>query len=106
MAVDFISALTPVPLPPPLGTASILVAAGHLGAHCYGVEIDPRVLRGREEGKNVYSNFKQYNLAKPEFLRGDMARRFFWRSPGVGLGAAMGLLDAVTVYTCKHLTTA
>eukprot|EP00668_Euglena_longa_P014386 GGOE01018374.1.p1 GENE.GGOE01018374.1~~GGOE01018374.1.p1 ORF type:complete len:475 (-),score=171.79 GGOE01018374.1:300-1724(-) len=62
------------------GTASILVAAAHHGAHCYGVEIDPRVLRGRTPGVNVFSNFKQYRLEEPEFIRGDMARRFFWRS--------------------------
>lgn len=40
---------------PSPGTASILVAAAHHGAHCYGVEIDPRVLRGRTPGVNVYS---------------------------------------------------
>uniref|UniRef100_A0A7S4G2F7 tRNA (guanine(10)-N(2))-methyltransferase n=1 Tax=Eutreptiella gymnastica TaxID=73025 RepID=A0A7S4G2F7_9EUGL len=63
------------------GTASLLVAAAYLRAHCWGVEIDPRTLRGRIEGLNVMSNFRHYGLPIPEFVRGDMARRFFWRCP-------------------------
>jgi len=65
------------------GTASLLVAAAHLGAHCYGVELDPRVLRGRKEGVTVFTNFPHYGLETPEFVRGDMARRFFWRAHAV-----------------------
>lgn len=34
-------------LDPFVGTASILVASSHFGAHCFGTDIDMRVLKGQ-----------------------------------------------------------
>ena len=68
---------------PFVGTASILVAASHYGAMCFGTDIDVRVLRGnmyagqsRDEAgdqtkRDVWENFKSYNLPRPELIRLD-----------------------------------
>jgi tRNA (guanine10-N2)-methyltransferase len=51
---------------PFVGTGSILIAAAHFGALTMGADIDIRVVRdGRGPDCNVWSNFKQYNLAPP-----------------------------------------
>ena len=72
-----------VVLDPFVGTGSILVACSNFGAHCFGTDIDVRVLRGKE-GSNVFSNFDQYGLARPEIVRCDsslFARHFQCRAP-------------------------
>ena len=66
---------------PFVGTASILVAATHLGAICFGADIDVRVLRGdmyagKKELKHsikrdIWETFKDYGLARPELFRLD-----------------------------------
>eukprot|EP00298_Acanthocystis_sp_HF-20_P028891 c7746_g1_i1.p1 GENE.c7746_g1_i1~~c7746_g1_i1.p1 ORF type:complete len:429 (+),score=144.24 c7746_g1_i1:35-1321(+) len=48
---------------PCCGTASILIACGFLGASCFGSDIDWKVIHGPEPGKNIASNFKQYNIS-------------------------------------------
>lgn len=58
---------------PFVGTGSILVTCGLRGAYCFGSDIDLRVLRGRSSNENVLSNFRQYNLPKPELIRTDNA---------------------------------
>ncbi|KAL3693576.1 hypothetical protein R1sor_007227 [Riccia sorocarpa] len=51
---------------PFVGTGSILVAAAHFGAMTMGADIDIRVIRdGKGPDKNVWSNFKQYDLTPP-----------------------------------------
>lgn len=60
-------------LDPFVGTGSILVACTQFGAFCVGTDIDIRVLRGKEEGRNVYANFTQYGLRYPELVRSDNA---------------------------------
>jgi tRNA (guanine10-N2)-methyltransferase len=47
---------------PFVGTGSLIVSCAALGAHVIGADIDIDVLLGKEKGKNVRSNFKQYNL--------------------------------------------
>jgi len=47
---------------PFVGTGSFLVTSVYFGAITMGGDIDIRVLRGREEGKNILSNFEQYQL--------------------------------------------
>ena len=53
-----------------------------LGAKCFGSDIDPRVLRGQmyagsadrsvdSTKRDVFENFKSYNLEKPELIRMD-----------------------------------
>jgi tRNA (guanine10-N2)-methyltransferase len=59
-----------VVLDPFVGTGSILVACANFGAFCFGTDIDTLVLRGKQ-GKNLFSNFEQYNLPKPEIIRCD-----------------------------------
>ena len=82
-------------LDPFVGTASVLVAASHLKAHCMGTDIDIRVLKGGmyagasrhaeevravpgEEGtstspkRDIFANFLQYGLAPPELVRMDL----------------------------------
>ncbi|BBN04731.1 tRNA (guanine10-N2)-methyltransferase [Marchantia polymorpha subsp. ruderalis] len=51
---------------PFVGTGSILVAAAHCGAMTMGADIDIRVIRdGKGPDRNVWSNFKQYELPSP-----------------------------------------
>jgi tRNA (guanine10-N2)-methyltransferase len=60
-------------LDPFVGTGSILIACAQFGAHlCMGTDIDIRVLRGKK-GRNVNSNFAQYNLTPPDLIRSDNA---------------------------------
>ncbi|CAB9526631.1 guanine(10)-N2-methyltransferase homolog [Seminavis robusta] len=60
-----------VVLDPFVGTGSILVSCAIRGAYCVGTDIDIRVLRGKEE--NIYSNFQQFQLPRPELIRSDNA---------------------------------
>ncbi|KAI9794687.1 MAG: NAD-dependent histone deacetylase sir2 [Piccolia ochrophora] len=46
---------------PFVGTGSFAVACAHFGGFCLGSDIDGRTIRG-SGGRNVLSNFKQYNL--------------------------------------------
>ncbi len=66
-------------LDPFVGTGSILVPASAFGAVCIGMDIDARILSGKD-GKNISSNFKQYDTRQPEILKGDMGcYRNQWR---------------------------
>lgn len=58
---------------PFVGTGSILLTCALRGGYCVGTDIDIRVLRGRNENENVFCNFKQYNLGRPELVRSDNA---------------------------------
>jgi len=58
---------------PFVGTGSILLACALRGAACVGTDIDIRVLRGKGEGENVFANFRQYGLPRPELVRSDNA---------------------------------
>ena len=56
---------------PFVGTGSILLSCGLRGARCVGTDIDLRVLRGEGKSEDVFSNFRQYKLARPELIRSD-----------------------------------
>ena len=61
---------------PYAGTGSILIAAAARGARVVGGDIDIRVIKLGKVGKDgvprdVFSNFKQYGLPRPELLRMD-----------------------------------
>lgn len=58
---------------PFVGTGSILLTCGLRGGYCMGTDIDIRVLRGRSEEENVFRNFEQYSLGRPELVRSDNA---------------------------------
>lgn len=66
-------------LDPFVGTGSILLAMSHFGAQCWGTDIDVRVLRGdmyaghvsRSTKTDLFSNFDQYKLSRPELIRLD-----------------------------------
>jgi len=58
---------------PFVGTGSILLSCALRGAFCIGTDIDIRVLKGRSEEENVYSNFRQFGLPLPELIRSDNA---------------------------------
>jgi tRNA (guanine10-N2)-methyltransferase len=58
---------------PFVGTGSILLSCALRGAYCIGTDIDTRVLKGRSEKENVFSNFRQFNLPRPELVRSDNA---------------------------------
>eukprot|EP01126_Amoeba_proteus_P037160 TRINITY_DN3817_c0_g2_i2.p1 TRINITY_DN3817_c0_g2~~TRINITY_DN3817_c0_g2_i2.p1 ORF type:complete len:415 (+),score=98.59 TRINITY_DN3817_c0_g2_i2:523-1767(+) len=47
---------------PFVGTGSFLVSCAHFGAYTLGGDIDIRVLRGKEPGKDVSANMAQYGL--------------------------------------------
>ena len=68
-------------LDPFVGTGSVLVAASHFGALCFGSDIDMRVLKGFSVGRSrkhtqadIFTNFKNYGLALPEILRIDSSK--------------------------------
>lgn len=68
-------------LDPFVGTASILVAASHFKAKCFGSDIDIRVLNGDmyagtgvAETHSIWENFKTYGLDTPEIIRMDNHR--------------------------------
>nr|CEL71150.1 TPA: Methyltransferase-like protein, related [Neospora caninum Liverpool] len=80
-------------LDPFVGTGSILISASYYGATCIGSDIDIRVLKGYSVAylnphlnhppgakKDVFRNFKEYGLARPEIVRGDNAA-WVWRLP-------------------------
>jgi tRNA (guanine10-N2)-methyltransferase len=56
---------------PFVGTGSILLSCALRGAYCVGTDIDIRVLRGRSVDENIYSNFRQFHLPRPELIRSD-----------------------------------
>ena len=58
---------------PFVGTGSILLTCALRGGFCNGTDIDLRVLRGRGDEENVFCNFQQYNLGRPELVRSDNA---------------------------------
>mmetsp|Transcript_9641 Transcript_9641/g.13479 ORF Transcript_9641/g.13479 Transcript_9641/m.13479 type:complete len:648 (-) Transcript_9641:136-2079(-) len=58
---------------PFVGTGSILLTCALRGAHCFGTDIDIRVLRGRGSDENIISNFRQYGLPRPDLVRSDNA---------------------------------
>jgi tRNA (guanine10-N2)-methyltransferase len=58
---------------PFVGTGSILLSCALRGAYCIGSDIDIRVLKGRSEKENIWKNFDQFNLNRPEILRTDNA---------------------------------
>jgi tRNA (guanine10-N2)-methyltransferase len=69
---------------PFVGTGSILLSCALRGAYCMGTDIDLRVLRGRSQEENVFSNFRQHNLPRPELIRSDNAiyhRHFLSHTP-------------------------
>lgn len=55
------------------GTGSILLTCALRGAYCFGTDIDIRVLRGRGADENVLSNFREFNLVRPDLVRSDNA---------------------------------
>ena len=57
-------------LDPFVGTGSVLISCSNFGAKCFGIDIDIRVLKGKEN-RDVFSNFEQYGLPLPELLRAD-----------------------------------
>jgi tRNA (guanine10-N2)-methyltransferase len=58
---------------PFVGTGSILLSCALRGAYCVGSDIDIRILKGKSETENIWKNFEQYNLQRPEILRTDNA---------------------------------
>lgn len=54
-------------LDPCVGTGSLLVSAAHFGAYCFGCDIDPRVLHGKD-GLTITTNFVDYGF--PQRLLG------------------------------------
>jgi len=68
-----------VVLDPFVGTASLLIAASHFKACCFGSDIDIRVLKGdmyagkhKDNAKrDIIENFKAYQLQSPELVRID-----------------------------------
>ncbi|KAL3924429.1 MAG: hypothetical protein SGILL_001051 [Bacillariaceae sp.] len=58
---------------PFVGTGSILLSSALRGAYCVGSDIDIRVLRGKTADATIWSNFKHYNLPRPEIVRSDNA---------------------------------
>lgn len=58
---------------PFVGTGSILLTCALRGAYCFGTDIDIRVLRGKSAHVNIWTNFKQYGLPRPELVRSDNA---------------------------------
>ena len=47
---------------PFVGTGSLPLACSHFGARTMGSDIDGRMVRGKGDGKDIRSNFKQYGL--------------------------------------------
>jgi tRNA G10 N-methylase Trm11 len=94
-------------LDPFVGTGSLLLSASNFGAQCTGWDIDTRVLRGVVRGRrganNVWSNFDQYGLPRPEIVRCDLSTHehaFRWPAPPAAAAAAAqaaqaGLFDAI-----------
>jgi tRNA (guanine10-N2)-methyltransferase len=47
---------------PFVGTGSFPIACAHFGAFAWGSDLDGRSIRGNGDGKNLVSNFQQYDL--------------------------------------------
>lgn len=64
---------------PFVGTGSLLVSAAHFKAHCLGIDFDWRILHGQQRGAkyNIWDNFQQYKLKKPELICADLAHPVF-----------------------------
>ncbi|GKY95054.1 hypothetical protein MPSEU_000469700 [Mayamaea pseudoterrestris] len=60
-------------LDPFVGTGSILLSCAYRGAYCVGTDIDFRVLRGKGTDQKIWSNFRQFQLPRPEIIRSDNA---------------------------------
>jgi len=60
-------------LDPFVGTGSILLSCAVQGAFCVGTDIDIRILRGRSPDENIFANFRQFGLPRPELIRSDNA---------------------------------
>ncbi|KAL8454519.1 hypothetical protein Emed_000240 [Eimeria media] len=85
-----------VVLDPFVGTGGLLIAAAHYGACCFGADIDIRVLKGygvsyinphltlQNKNTDIFRNFDDYGLRRPEIIRCDNAA---W----VGLEASIRL---------------
>jgi tRNA (guanine10-N2)-methyltransferase len=58
---------------PFVGTGSILLSSACRGAYCVGSDIDIRVLKGKGNNQNIWSNFEQVGLPRPEIIRSDNA---------------------------------
>jgi len=58
---------------PFVGTGSILLSCAVQGAYCVGTDIDVRILRGRSREENIFTNFEQFGLPRPELIRSDNA---------------------------------
>lgn len=56
---------------PFVGTGSLLLSCGLYGAFCFGTDIDIRILKGKGRHENIFTNFDQYNLPRPELVRSD-----------------------------------
>ena len=71
---------------PFVGTGSLLIPPSVFGANCFGCDLDVRVLKGysvgyirddndktlfKHEG-NIFSNFDDYNLIRPQIIRQDI----------------------------------
>ncbi|OEH76651.1 tRNA guanosine-2-o-methyltransferase trm11-like related protein [Cyclospora cayetanensis] len=81
-----------VVLDPFVGTGSVLIAAAHYGAFCVGSDIDIRVLKGygvsymnphlslENKKTDIFRNFDEYGLCRPEIIRCDNAA-WVWRLP-------------------------
>ena len=61
-------------LDPFVGTGSLLVAAAHFGARCFGADIDWKLLSGRTRKgpQTLFDNFKQYGFNPPDILCADL----------------------------------
>jgi tRNA (guanine10-N2)-methyltransferase len=75
---------------PFVGTGSILVSAGHFGAHCLGSDLDWKILHGKTKkgAISAVDNFVQYKIAKPELICSDMSVNMFRRN-------GKGFVDAI-----------
>ncbi|KAF7458859.1 putative tRNA guanosine-2'-O-methyltransferase [Cryptosporidium felis] len=73
------------------GTGGILISASHLGALCFGSDIDLRVINGwfcsyinphmikgktisEDHPKSIFANFDHYKLERPEIIRMDISK--------------------------------
>ena len=76
---------------PFVGTGSLLIPPSVFGANCFGCDLDVRVLKGysvgyirddndktlfKHEG-NIFSNFDEYNLIRPQIIRQDINKFSF-----------------------------
>lgn len=68
---------------PFVGTGSLIVACAHFGSLTIGSDIDWKVLHGKTRAakSNIFGNFKQYNLPRPELLCSDQSNPS-WRFMG------------------------